>query len=215
MSESIQKAPSRPLGAINRGTQPLQAGDLAAGSATSPEATPSAGPSQVGDRSALAFGASRLGAFAQAFSEPSLEEAIDRLRDQAKDLLDTLPPYERQQAEFLLGPLLKGGGETLSAFRDRLKQMLNKLAQFIQEKKDAQRHIEFQQSFEWRMFFESLERYIENLQTLAKVEQTIQTQRLLEDQSVARKVDRDMAAQAALPPEQRMSLLSARLSQQS
>lgn len=214
MTDAIRHHASRPAQPTGRGTQPLTSSEVNA-----PTPAPLVGSQEeaallIGDQAPDLKGASRLETFAQALIEtqPSLEEWIASLRTQAEDLLASLPIPDRWQAKALMGPLFKEGGETLAGFRDRLKQMLNKLLEFISDKKDAQRQIEYQRNIEWEIFFESLERYIENLQTLQKVESFVLEQRLEEERSVSRKVDRELTSATALPPEQRMTLLSAQLS---
>lgn len=217
MTESVGR-PSLPSRTGNlRGTQPLQnpaaAQDASRLANRSPRGSEIEAQIQaLRDQTAVLNGSARVAAYAQR------TEAIADLKFQAEMLMIQMDPIDRIVAQNMLDSMmgqLENGpvNETLDQFRDRLKGMLAKFQEMVEAKQQTQRAVRADLDAQWRIFYESLERYLNNLKNMEKLETSFQDQRDRETKSQAKFTERLLSAAAALAPEQRFSLLTARLTQ--
>ena len=110
------------------------------------------------------------------------------------------------------------GKERLEAMRDALESKVrdvleSKEDEKLQDKRMQQRFVRHSLDVQWRIFFESLERYLTNLAAMAKQEANVLDRRLQEGRSQAKYSERLLTAAAAQAPEHRVTLLSTQLSQ--
>ncbi len=204
MLDSIGKLASRALTAPFRATPPV---------AESPAAPPSPGkPSAAADRAIGLAGREQIAAFAQPLTP------LEEFREQAQAMMAGMDVLTRVEAERMLAALTRdlNPGESLGEFRAQLKTMFNKFKQFVDGKQDEQRHVRAEADAQWLLFYQSLERYLLQLATLAKVEADVLDRRQKESKSEAVYSERLLVAAAATQaPEQRVTLLSAQLSRKS
>lgn len=112
------------------------------------------------------------------------------------------------------------GQERLEAMRDALESKVRDILESkedekLQAKRQEQRFVRHSLDVQWRIFYESLERYLTNLAAMAKQEADVLDRRLKETRSQAKYSERLLTAAAAQAPEHRFTLLSAQLSQKS
>jgi hypothetical protein len=201
MLESIGKLASRALTAPFKGTPP-------AAEAPAVPPTPTK-PAVATDRAHGLAGREQLAAFAQPV-DPRAE-----FREQAQAMLAGMDVLTRVEAERMLAAMTRdlNPGESLGEFRAQLKTMLNKFKQFVDGKQEEQRHVRAEVDAQWLLFYQSLERYLNRLATLAKVEADVLDRRQKESKSEAVYSERLLVAAAATQaPEQQVTLLSAQLS---
>jgi hypothetical protein len=199
MTDAIHKAATRALTAPFRGTQPLP---------QSRESERPRGTQLTGDKVLGLSGSRQLEAFARE------ADPLEDVKAQAEQLLRMMSPLDRMQAAAMLNPLSQGPaeGETLAQFRAKLTSMLSKFKDLVDKGQDEQRVIRASVDMQWLIFYKSLERYLENLTAMAKVEASVLERRQSEGRSQAKFTERLLTAAAALAPEHRFSLLSAQLS---
>jgi hypothetical protein len=198
MTHAIQSAaspqPSRPL----RGTQPLPL-------PTEAVALPLASHAQ--DQSQGLTGSQRLLAAAHAPSAPSRDELLREL----EGLLETMPPHERQAIRQLFERTIQDLPQSLADFRDELQSRMKKFLEFVESRKAEHTFTRAAVEQSWLLFYQSLDRYLEYLKILQKVEETIVEQRQMETRSLGKLAERLLASSATQAPEHRVSLLSAKL----
>lgn len=141
-------------------------------------------------------------------------ETLQDIEAQARVLIAQLSPRHQQEASLMLDTMLSqepAAGESLEAFRSRLQTMMEKFKQLVNTLK---RELDIRVSSSdasWHLFFQSLERYLTNLETLTQIEGQILDRKQEDKRSVSKFAERLLAATANQPPEQRVSLLSVTL----
>lgn len=194
-----------------RGTLPLNATPaeaVATSTALSATSTP------LGDQMLALDAKARLEAFATQQADANLRIAIHNLT-----MSMYISPMDRKMLNELLSKLDQG-----LDVREELKDALNYVRDKVQhaeamaERKlaEQQRQARINQEIydsNWRIFYESLERYLANLQAMEELEKFVSDRRLNEARSESKFVDRLLTAAAALLPGQSLSLLTAKLSQ--
>lgn len=137
------------------------------------------------------------------------------VKAQADQLMRMMSPLDRMQAAAMLNPLSQGPeeGETLAQFRAKLTSLLSKFKDRVDKGQEEQRVIRASEDMQWLIFYQSLERYLENLTAMAKIEASVLERRQSEGKSQAKFTERLLSAAAALVPEHRFTLLAAHLSQ--
>lgn len=206
MSDAIGKPSGRPL------TGPLRMNQAGAQpEATQPDATRRTLPNgmQVDRKEGL-------GGLALMQNYVVLPDPILELKREAGTLLVGLTPLHQGEANRMLNTILDQApkaGESLEAFRSRLKSMMEKFQQFVESKKAETEVRTMSVDTSWYIFYQSLERYLNNLQDLTKIEGQVLDRKLQDQRSTSKQAERQIDASAAQAPEQRLSLLSAKLSQ--
>lgn len=203
MTDAIGKAPTRPLTAPLRGTAQLSAPQTPAASTAIQQAARDV------RMAAASAGASALAAFAQPADSP------EAWRDALNRQIQVLNPSDKQVAVSIM-KMVDNGMDPKEAFA-LLRDKLN-WKSFMDAQRSAQKYKEEQAILAaadatWRLFYESLERYLTNLQSMAKVEGSVSERKLNDARSETKFTDRLLTAAATLLPELRVSLLSAKLSQ--
>lgn len=200
MTEAIGKTPIRSHSAPLRGTQPL----------VKAEAPLETGGLQLsGDRAQGVSGSRHMQAFARQ------QDPLEAMRFEARQLIGGMNLVDQVMAERMLKTLERepAAGETFSEFRDKLKSVLAKFKELVDKGQQEQRVIRAAVDMQWQIFYQSLERYLSNLEAMAKIEASVLAQKQSEARSQSKFTERLLSAAAALAPEHRFSLLSAQLSQ--
>ena len=207
MIEATGKTPTRSLTAPLRGTQPL---------ASAPEK--SGRPTQAARRDALEglSGTLALEAFA------ARQDARQIVKTAAYGLMNNrhLAADERKAIADLLDKMDQGQdltqelADTLDYMRDKVSWRQSMESRRAMQKLKEERDIQAAADANWRLFYESLERYLKNLQAMAKVEASVSENKLNTSRSESKFAERLLTAAAAMLPEQTLTLLSAKLSMQ-